>query len=538
MANATGFFSEKRKWPVFTYMSLLLLLQMVVISGASLFISDEWSGNSGKAQFVYQDLQLAELALGGLNEQEAAQRLQSKVNKVMQSQIELTSEEKSFYIDPAKIDLRYNLEQTLQEAKQRSQEMSGIYRYWNALFGEAPSPYLSLHATFDRAKLEELVEQVARNMDRPAVSAYAEVTGKTIAVIPEKVGYRLIVQKTVEQIAEELQNPKQMKVPLYMEQSQPQLTAKSLEGVDTLLAEQVTVIDPSAAKRLKNIQRASSLINKTLVLPGEVFTFNGTASPYRKENGYEPVPILEDDQIPDGMGGGITQVASTLYAAAIKCGLPVVERHNSRRPVGFLPPGYDAFVRDGDLDLRFVNRTDKAIYIHTELTGNHLRVAIFGAQSVKREVTIETQKLESFPPETIVRKDSNMPFGSEKILRIGDKGLRVKVFAVSKGTDGKLIRKQVSDDFYKPLHNIVVVGPKREDAQNMEGAQSLDDPGLQQAPPSQQANNAAPYSPRPADIPAQPGGSGSLDQPATSGSSASPSSGGVRIENGVIIIGN
>jgi vancomycin resistance protein YoaR len=515
----------------FSGMLVIFVTQLVIVTTLSLLLSGQW--DSGKTDTLHPELNVAGIPLGGLTEQEAAARLQAKAEKLMQARLTLTLAHQSFFIDPKQIKLRYNVQQTLLQAKQRSDELSSLFHYWNAFWGEVPPPDLPFSVQYDHGELTRLVESISRQVNRPAVSASAQVSGKAIAIVPEQAGIRVQVEKTLESIVEEWKHPRSLTVPITVVQEQPALTQKQLQGLDTLLAEEVTAVDPGVHNRMANALRAASLINGTIVLPDQVFSFNESAAPYRKENGYEPVPVLEDEEIPDGVAGGAVQVASTLYVAAVKSHLTVIERHNNRSPVGFLPIGCDAFVREPDFDLRFVNRTKTAIYIHAEMSGNRLFVAIFGGKNEDGEVTIETEQVETFPPETIVRKDINLRMNEEKIQRIGRAGLRAKVFAKWKGKDGKTVRRQLSDDYYKPLHNIVLVGPKREGVKEPpteENSTAGEPAGVDSRPPD------IPLFPEPPDTgPAE----GTAVPPPTSASDARPAetkTPAVRVENGVIIV--
>jgi vancomycin resistance protein YoaR len=513
-------------------MLAILFTQLVIVTTLSLLLSGQW--DTGSKDTLHAELTVAGIPIGGLTEQEAAARLQSKAEQLMQTRLTLKLDHQSFFIDPKQIKLRYNVQQTLLEAKRRSDERSSLFHYWDAYFGEVSPSDLSFSVEYDHGELTKLVESISRQINRPAVSASAKVSGTSIVIVPEQVGIRVSVEKTIESIVEEWKHPRSLSVPITVVQEQPALTQKQLEGLDTLLAEEVTAVDTSVHKRMANALRAAALLNGTFVLPDQVFSFNKTAAPYRRENGYEPVPILDDEEIPDGLAGGAVQVASTLYVTAVKSHLTVIERYNNRRPVGFLPIGFDAFVREPDFDLRFVNRTKTAVYIHAEMVGNQLRVAIFGGKNEVGEVNMETEQVETFPPETIVRKDINLRMNEEKIMRIGKTGLRVKVFASWKGKDGKTVRRQLSDDYYKPLHNIVLVGPKREGAKkptteenSTAGEQAADDS-------------------RPPDIPLLPDslGNGQAEGTAVpstaSGSVALPAAAtktpAVRVENGDIIV--
>src|SRR5690606_17886713 len=107
--------------------------------------------------------------------------------------------------------------------------------------------------------------------------------------------------------------------------------------------------------RHQNISTALKSVNNTMIWPGEVFSFNDTTGPRTPERGYLPAPIILNGDYDVGYGGGVCQVSSTVYNAALAANLTILERHSHTRPVHYVPEGYDATVDYGWLDLKWQN---------------------------------------------------------------------------------------------------------------------------------------------------------------------------------------
>ncbi len=114
--------------------------------------------------------------------------------------------------------------------------------------------------------------------------------------------------------------------------------------------------------RAKNISVAAAYINNYLLAPGEVFSFNSVTGHNKPGRGYQLAPILVGNTIIPGYGGGVCQVSSTLYNAALFAGLEIVERFPHSRPVGYVASGRDATVSE-HLDFKFRNSTNNYILI-------------------------------------------------------------------------------------------------------------------------------------------------------------------------------
>jgi vancomycin resistance protein YoaR len=455
----------------FSFILVLFIVQAVIFSAVSLFISGEWRNEQQEKNVYNNKITVGGTSIGGLTFDEAQARIDSVLRKREGSSLQLTIDKKDFPINTKAIAVKYDVPGTLLEAQRVSEEVTGLWGIWKSWRGTAPSTDLPLRVTFNREKLTAIVEEIGRNVNRPAAPATAKVNGNTITIVPEAKGYIVDVEKTVAAIDEELQYQKaNLHIPLYVKTDEPQITQKDLKDIKIMIAEQATEVNTSVPNRLFNAQQASRLLNGTVVMPGQTFSFNKKAGPYTEGKGYLPVPLLNDEEIQDGVAGGAVQVASTLYIAAVKSGFPVIERHNNTRPVGYLPPGYDAFVRDKDNDLRWINRTKSPVYIYSEVKGSWVRVAIFGAKPAP-SISITSEAESKILPETIVRRDKELGPGEEKIIRRGKEGLRIKIFISYPAEDGTVKKELLSDNYYKPLHNIVAFGPNPEGGTNGQNQQ-------------------------------------------------------------------
>ncbi|WP_027414880.1 VanW family protein [Aneurinibacillus terranovensis] len=448
----------------FMLVFLLLLFQLVIFNGISLQLSGEWK-QQGKESPLYNGITIAGVEVGGLLPEEAETRVRQLVSKINAATLEITMDGKSYPVNKKDIQLAYDIAGTIQEAKNVSEESSGITAIWKKWSGTAPSLNIPLKVSYNRESLSAIINQIGKNVNRPAVPAREKVEENKITVIPEQEGYKVDVQNTLAMVQQELQVfQRQLKVPLVVTTDTPTVTRAMLQPINTLLSEEETTIKSSVPNRLFNVQRAAELLNGVVVNPQETFSFTKKIAPFSDTNGYTPVAILSDEDIQDGVAGGASQVASTLYIAAVKTHLPILERHNNARPVDYLPAGYDAFVNGKDMDLRFLNNGKTPIYIYAEAKSDRLHISIFGGKDQKTNVQITAKQLQTFSPDTIARPDETLAAGQEKIVRLGEKGVRVKVSISYTDKDGSTKQEALSDDFYKPLPNIIAVGPQVEGA--------------------------------------------------------------------------
>ena len=128
--------------------------------------------------------------------------------------------------------------------------------------------------------------------------------------------------------------------------------------------------------RAVNVELAAARINGVVVQPGQSFSFSSTILPRTAANGYVVAPIYISGTVGTGIGGGVCQVSSTLYAAMLHAGLPATQRYPHSLPVTYLPAGYDAAIAGTSKDLKFTNTFSQPLLIQASASGGVLTVTL------------------------------------------------------------------------------------------------------------------------------------------------------------------
>lgn len=441
----------------------LLFLQLVIGSTLALYVSG-LLGEGGGALRFHKDITVAGVSIGGMGEKEATERLTQLVEKLYATPLLLTYQGKDYFLNKQNVQVTYDIPGTVQQATRVSQEMSGFIGAWKRWNGTAPSPDVLLQVTFNRERASSFIEELGRNINRPAREITGKVDGNRIVLQAAQEGVLVDTEKTLDGLIAELQSFQHAyRVPVAVKKENPKLTKAIVQKVDTLLTEQKQAVNTLVPEQLVNIQKAVQMLNGTILLPGDTFSFNAKAGPFSFDKGYTPVETgLYESSNPDGLAGGASQVSSVLYTAAIKSGFPVIERHAHLYRNTYAPAGLDAFVDGKDIDLRFVNDGKDPVYIYATVQNNELRLALFGSKDAKKQVAIEVTGQKSLPPDTVARSDASLGTGQEKIVKQGTDGLRVKVYASREGLNGTMNKELLSDDYYRPVSNIIASGPRRE----------------------------------------------------------------------------
>lgn len=209
-------------------------------------------------------------------------------------------------------------------------------------------------------------------------AAYEKGEDGIVAVRPGK--YQCKVEQTaVEEAIAKLETSGKEKVTFKVTTKAPKNTTQDLTEhlYKDVLGEYTTYYSGTAARN-NNVQLATSRINGIEMMPGDEFSYDKTILPRTHENGYQSAPVYVGNKVESGMGGGICQPSSTLYGAALYANLEILERHNHSMLVSYMPPGLDATIAQGYLDMRFKNSTDYPIKIEATAQSGKLTFRILG----------------------------------------------------------------------------------------------------------------------------------------------------------------
>ncbi|WP_138753672.1 VanW family protein [Paenibacillus sinopodophylli] len=244
----------------------------------------------------------------------------------------------------------------------------------------------------------------------------------------------------------------------------PELTLEKLkdEGIERKIMSFSTDFKTSAEGRAYNVTVTAEALNDWELAPGEVFDYNKLIKRAEELYEYREAPVILNGKLVPGIGGGICQVSSTLYNAALRAGLEIVERRNHSLPVAYLPIGQDATYAGDAINFRFKNTTGKHLIIRTQVEDRRLTVKLFGTMNAEENYDIESVTLQTIAPSIQERNNAQLSPGQKVILEKGKQGYIVETYRTLT-KNGKLIsRDRISRDTYKAQPTLIEVGPRKE----------------------------------------------------------------------------
>jgi vancomycin resistance protein YoaR len=202
-----------------------------------------------------------------------------------------------------------------------------------------------------------------------------EIDKKTGRIIPEQPGLLVDVETSINNVMQAQSN---QTVSLVRTSIPSRYRSEDLEKLDSIGSYSTSIY--GSQQRSSNIQLAVAALDNTIVWPDQEFSFNETVGPRTPERGYLPAPVILMGASNFDYGGGVCQVSSTVYNAALAAQLEIVERHPHSKPIHYVPIGRDAAVAYGGYDLRFRNQTGSPIIIKSKVSQGRVWVSILGEE--------------------------------------------------------------------------------------------------------------------------------------------------------------
>lgn len=293
-------------------------------------------------------------------------------------------------------------------------------------------------------------------LDAPATDAFVDLETKKLK--PEKIGVRVDVYGTLARLDAALRRG-QDSVDAAVETIAPKLGASELGNVkfDQVLGYFETRYSQGGKgkERTYNLRLAASRLDGAVVMPGQIFDFNGTVGPRDEAHGYRVAPVIAEGELVDGLGGGTCQISGTLHGAAFFAGLDIVERYPHSRPSYYIKLGLDATVVYPTINFRFRNPFDHPIVLHETVAGGVVRAEILGPS---RKLTVSYfRKIEEVVPfDEVERKTPKLPEGVRVVAQRGIPGFKTSSSRVVR--DGAYAVRDRWSDNYPPTTQIIHVG--------------------------------------------------------------------------------
>jgi len=310
-------------------------------------------------------------------------------------------------------------------------------------------------------RANEYFSALARRVGRPPVDASFSVSGDAIQIVPSRTGTELDAPRTATALLRAATSPSNRVATISIERAAPERTTKEAlaMGIDTRMASYKTY-NAGTWDRITNLRLGVTYLDDTLVPPGGTFSLNDAIGERTEERGFRSAPVIIGTRYEEEVGGGTSQVATTVFNAAWEAGLRITERNPHSLYISRYPLGRDATVYWPSLDLQFVNDTKNWVLVKGFAESDGVSISIYGGERRRVESSEGTMTVTGDAPVKRV-KDRRLAIGKTVVEEEGSAPSRTTVNRTIYAPDGTLLREETWNTSYKGETRIVRVGTKR-----------------------------------------------------------------------------
>ncbi|MBM7581639.1 vancomycin resistance protein YoaR [Caldicoprobacter guelmensis] len=422
----------------------------------------------------YHGIWVDDVNLGGMTFEEASAILWQKANEKLEKiRFDLVYGDKRWTFTYRDINAHTDWDIKIVEAYEAGRKGTLEERYNRVKEIEASGLKFQTSLYYNLDKIKGDIEAIAKEISYDPVDAeirfYPDRENK-FEITEEKAGLFLDAEEVFNTIKQRMEKGEYGEIVLIPTEVAPKVTKAELQKLTYRIVQFSTSLEGSSADRKHNVRLALSKLNGYRLNPGEVLSFNKIVGPRTAKGGFMPAPvIMPDKSMQDDYGGGVCQASSTLYNAALRANLEIVERHHHSFPVAYLPAGLDATVSYGGADLKIKNNRETPVFIRTFSSGDNVYVEIYGepfpnngyieCTSVVKEVIPAPQ------PKQILDKEGKyvkQPGGQYEYVKSRN-GYKVTTYQTYYENGKKVWTKVIANDYYRPIQGIIYYRPKAEE---------------------------------------------------------------------------
>ncbi|MDI3476544.1 MAG: hypothetical protein PWQ59_69 [Thermoanaerobacterium sp.] len=445
------------------YIILLVLVLVLFVGSIAMFYTIINQNTIAKGVFVNG------INLSGLTKTEAYSKLQSELKTIDSLKVVLKYNDMQFIVPNDDVKISYDYADIINEAYSIGKNGNIFNRIKTIYEVGKHGRYLEYSPEANFKNLDIFVADISKKIDKDPVDAKINVSNGKINVINDVSGFKVDTGKTVNDIKSAVDNiinqggDSTIEVPISVSKVEANLKASDLSMIKSRIVTYSTQFNTGDVNRSENLAVAAKAINGKLLMPGQIFSLNKTLGPRIIQNGYKEAPVIIGNKLVPDIGGGVCQVATTLYNAALRADLKIDERYHHTFPVGYVSPGQDATISGDVLDLKFENPTKYPIYIESYISGNNFVVNFYGYnEDPGKRIDIYSEIVETYEPKVTYVDDPTLPEGDLKVDVEKHTGYKVNTYRLIYENNVLLKKEFLYTDIYKPVDGVIKRGTKKQ----------------------------------------------------------------------------
>lgn len=414
---------------------------------------------------IENGISIGNVNVGGMTENQAISAVEEYVDGLMDTTFTLKGETGSIQMTAEDMGVTADTDTAVQEAMAVGHAGSLINRYKTLQDLKKKKLILDMHLSVNKQATAEKIYESADDLAVGAVDNGLKRVNGTFEFVKGKEGVEVDVVNSVYAINDFLAqgwDGSNNEIDLVTKTVEPRGDEKELAEITDLIGSYTTNFASSSAGRAKNVITGVSKVDGTILYPGEEFDLAKTVSPFTQENGYELAGSYQNGTVVESFGGGICQVATTLYNAVIRAELEITMRFNHSMLVHYVEPSMDAAIAGNYKDLKFKNNLDAPVYIEGYCSGGIIYFNVYGKETrpSNREISFESETVSKTDPKVQFTMDASLTAGSVSVTQSGQSGCIAQLWKIVKVDGKQQSRDLFNKSNYQATPKLITIGTK------------------------------------------------------------------------------
>ena len=448
---------------------IIVLVLSVLVAGTILFTNENlFKADETKEVVIVEGVYIGGVNVSGMTAKEATEAVNAYVDKLKAETVILKGPNAEIETTYGDLGLTSKVDVAVSEAVSVAQYGNLIQRYMNMKDLEKEALVIDMGLAIDKQLVGQTIYAQVDKLNVEAVDNSVVRKNGKYEFIPGQAGNEVEIVESVNALSELISNDYELAVPeensfeLVSVVKQPRGTEEEFNKMTDMLGTFSTYYGDPTSGRSQNVENGCKKLNGILLFPGDEVSVHAVTSPYTVANGYAIGYAYENGNVVESIGGGICQVATTIYNALIRAEVEIVARYNNSMTVGYVDLSGDAAIAGTYKDLKFKNNYDTPIYIEGLCKDGWIGFAVYGQETrpSNREISFESEILKENDPETEYTLSNTEAVGTYKIDREKHIGYSAKYWKIVKVDGVETERIQVNKSYYIDSCMKVTIGTK------------------------------------------------------------------------------
>ncbi len=417
---------------------------------------------------IADGVKISGIDVGGKTKEEAMRIIDENIAKMGNRAVNIDVNGVKINITQSQLGYAYSETEAIEKAVNVGNKKTMMDNYRE--LGNARKGTLDFEITtmVDVDVMKDYVKKNCKSLCKKAKNAKIKMKDGKLVYTESRDGVDLDVDDSVTKIRTAIENANAndtVDVVLDVEVDKPKYDKALVSKCKDKLGSFTTSFNSGNINRTKNLANAAKHINGKVVYPGQTFSVHDAISPLTEENGYFAAASYNNGKVEDSLGGGVCQVATTLYNAVLRAELEVVERSPHSMMVSYVKPSMDAAIAGDYKDFKFKNNTKVPIFLEGGTYGAQLYFNVYGAETRDgdRTVTFESETIDTIEPgDDKVTYDSTKPETYVEVTQAAHTGCKARLWKIVT-QNGKTEKIKVNQSTYSAVPRYVVKGTKKDE---------------------------------------------------------------------------